>query len=151
MLFPYIELGKYAAEYRNFRWMTARENSTRSTSIVRPPEVYRRPYPQSKVEASDKAENDKGNNFGRIARSGLLDDYLLKIKAIDYLGIKVSHWMKFFRVMSENRTSEEIDRQLDGILETIKAEIEPNKIAPDYQNTLQEIIENLKNLKQQIS
>jgi hypothetical protein len=131
--------------------MTARENSTRSTSIVRPPEVYRRPYPQSKVEASDKAENDKGNNFGRIARSGLLDDYLLKIKAIDYLGIKVSHWMKFFRVMSENRTSEEIDRQLDGILETIKAEIEPNKIAPDYQNTLQEIIENLKNLKQQIS
>lgn len=151
LLFPYIELGKYAAEYRNFHWMTARENSTRSTSVIRPPEQYRRPYPQSKVEASDKAENDKGNNFGRIARSGLLDDYLTKIKTIDYLGIKVSHWMKFFRAMSENRTSEEIDRQLDGILGTIKAEIEPNKIAPDYENTLQEIIENLKNLKQQIS
>lgn len=151
LLMPFIELSKYAAEYRNFHWASARENTSRSTSVIRPPEQFRHPYPLSKVEASDKAENDKGNNFGRIARSGLLDDYLLKIKTIDYLGIKVSHWMKFFKAMSENRTSEEIDRELDRILVTIKSEIEPNRNTLDYQNTLQKIIENLKMLKDQIS
>jgi hypothetical protein len=150
LLFPYIESGKYAAEYRNFYWAKSRENSARNTSIIRPPEEHRHPYPQSKVEASDKAENDKGNNFGRIARAGLLDEYLLRVKAVDYLGIKVSHWMKFFKAMSENKTSEEIDKQLDGILETIRTEIEPNQAALSYQETLRAIVENLKQLKQQI-
>ena len=71
-------------------WIKSRETSTRSTSIIRPPIVFRHPYPQSKVEASDKAEGDKGNNFGRIARAGLLDDYLNKIKMIDVLRVDVS-------------------------------------------------------------
>jgi len=54
LLFPYIGLGKYAAEYRNFYWVKSRESSTRSLSIIRPPEKHRHPYPQSKVEASPK-------------------------------------------------------------------------------------------------
>lgn len=151
LMFPYIELGKYAAEYRNYYWIRSRETSTsRSTQIISPPKEYRHPYPQSKVEASDKAENDKGNNFGRIARAGLLDDYLLKIKAIDYLGIRVSHWMKFFKAMSENKTSAEIDKQLDTILANIVSEIQPNREIPEYQRIMQELIENLQRLKKSI-
>lgn len=148
LMSPYIELGKYAAEYRNFYWTKSREVSTRSTSIIRPPEAFRHPYPQSKVEASDKAEGDKGNNFGRIARAGLLDEYLLKIKMVDYLGIRVAHWMKFFKAMSENKTSAEIDKQLDGILALIVSEIDSTRKVPEYQKIIQEIIENLKKLKE---
>ena len=147
LMSPYIELGKYAAEYRNFYWTKSRETSTRSPSIIRPPISFRHPYPQSKVEASDKAEGDKGNNFGRIARAGLLDDYLVKIKMIDYLGIRVVHWMKFFKAMSENKTSAEIDKQLDGILASIVSEIDATRTVPEYQKTLQSIIENIKMLK----
>ena len=150
LMFPYIELGKYAAEYRNYYWSKSRETSTRSTMIVRPPVEFRRPYPQSKVEASDKAEGDKGNNFGRIARAGLLDEYLNKIKLIDYLGIRVSHWMKFFKAMSENKTSEEIDKQLDSILSSIITEIEQSRNIPEYQNIFLELFENLKKLKEKI-
>ena len=150
LMFPYIELGKYAAEYRNYYWSKSRETSTRSTMIVRPPVEFRRPYPQSKVEASDKAEGDKGNNFGRIARAGLLDEYLNKIKLIDYLGIRVSHWMKFFKAMSENKTSEEIDKQLDSILSSIVTEIEQSRNIPEYQNIFLELFENLKKLKEKI-
>ena len=150
LLFPYIELGKYAAEFRNYYWMKSRETSTRSTNIIRPNENILRPYPNSKVEASDKAENDKGNNFGRIARAGLLDDYLLKIKTVDYLGIKVSHWMKFFKAMSENKTSAEIDSQLDRILASMASEVKSNKPVPDYQDTFIEIVENLKKLNEEL-
>jgi hypothetical protein len=148
LMSPYIELGKYASQYRNYYWIRSRETSTsRSTQIIIPPQEHRHPYPQSKVEASDKAENDKGNNFGRIARAGLLDNYLLKIKAIDYLGIRVAHWMKFFRAMSENKTGTEIDKQLDSILANIVSEISPNKNIPEYQKIMQELIENLQRLK----
>ena len=150
LMLPYIELGKYAAEYRNHYWTKSRETSDRSTSIIRPPVEFRHPYPQSKVEASDKAEGDKGNNFGRIARAGLLDDYLSKIKMIDYLGIRVAHWMKFFKAMSENKTSGEIDKQLDGILSSIVSEIDATRKVSDYQSPLQEIIVNLKKLKESL-
>lgn len=147
LLFPYIELGKYAAEYRNYYWLKSRATSQRSSDIIRPPVAFRHPYPQSKMEASDKAEGDKGNNFGRIARAGLLDDYLDKIKRIDYLGIRVIHWMKFFRVMSENKTSEMIDKQLDSILSAVVTEIETTRDAPAYQQIFLDLIENLKKFK----
>lgn len=145
LMFPYVELSRYAAEFRNYYWSKSRETSDRSTAIVRPPEVFRRPYPQSKMESSDKAENDKGNNFGRIARSGLLDDYLSKIKVQDYLGIRVVHWMKFFKAMSENRTSNEIDKQLEGILSNIQADLKTQK-NEDQLTTLQMLVNNIKDL-----
>jgi hypothetical protein len=150
LLFPYIELGKYAAEYRNYYWSKSRATSDRSPNIIRPPIQFRHPYPQSKMEASDKADGDKGNNFGRIARAGLLDDYLDKIKRIDYLGIRVVHWMKFFKAMSENKTSEVIDKQLDSILSSIIVEIEPMRNQPVYQQIFVELIENLKRFKENI-
>ncbi len=78
LLFPYIELGKYIAEYRNYYWANSRQDSLRSTQIIRPPQEFRHPYPDSKVEASDKAQDDKGANFGRIARTGLLDTFDVK-------------------------------------------------------------------------
>lgn len=150
LLFPYIESSKYAAEFRNYYWMKSRESSTRSTNIIRPSEEIRRPYPQSKVEASNKAENDNGSNFGRIARAGLLDEYLMKIKGVDYLGIKVSHWMKFFKAMSENKTSEEIDNQLDKILDSMASEMKSGKSVQDYQETFREVVENLKKLNKEL-
>jgi hypothetical protein len=97
------------------------------------------------MESSDKAENDKGNNFGRIARSGLLDDYLAKIKVQDYLGIRVVNWMKFFKAMSENRTSNEIDKQLDGILSTIQADLKTKK-NHEQLLILQTLVDNLRDL-----
>jgi len=144
LMYPYIELSQYAAEYRNYYWINSREGTgIRSPEIIRPPAEFRRPYPKSKVESSDKAEGDKGNNFGRIARAGLLDDFLAKIKSVDYLGIRVAHWMKFFRVMSENRSSLEIDSALDGILENIKKEMD-RKDVPEHKMVLKQLVETLK-------
>jgi hypothetical protein len=151
LMIPYIELGKYAAEYRNYHWICSRETSnTRSAGIIRPPQERRHPYPQSKLESSDKAENDKGNNFGRIARAGLLDEYLSKIKLMDYLGIRVVHWMKFFKAMSENKTSAEIDKQLETILVSIVAESKQSQDIPEYQKIMQELIGNLQRLKKSL-
>jgi hypothetical protein len=146
LMTPFIEMGRYAAEYRNYCWVNSREETgVRSTSITRPPTAFRHPYPKSKVESSDKAEGDKGNNFGRIARSGLLDEFLLKIKSLDYLGVRIAHWMKFFKVMSENRSSLEIDAALNSMLESIKKEIE-DKETPQNKIILRRLVETLKEL-----
>jgi hypothetical protein len=151
LMTPYIELAKYAAEYRNYCWICSRKiANTRSTDIIPPPQECRHPYPQSKLESSDKAKDDKGSNFGRIARAGLLDEYLSKIKQMDYLGIRVLHWMRFFKAMSENKTSAEIDKQLDTILANIVTESKQSGDIPEYQKIMQELIENLQRLKKSL-
>lgn len=147
LLPPYLELGKYAAEYRNYYWVNSRENTgIRSTEIIRPPAEFRRPYPKSKVESSDKAEGDKGGNFGRIARAGLLDDFLAQTKNRDYLGIRVAHWMRFFKAMSENRTNTEIDTALNSILQSISKDLESLHNAPEHKVLLQQLVAILRSL-----
>ncbi len=133
LIFPYIELARFAAQFRNYYWVNSRESTgIRSTDIIRPPEEFRHPYPKSKEESSDKAEGDKGNNFGRIARAGLLDEYLAKTKSVDYLGIRVKHWMQFFKAMSENRSGEQIDLALKGVVNSISKSIENEKEVPEH-------------------
>ncbi|MFN0036360.1 MAG: hypothetical protein ACKVUS_14945 [Saprospiraceae bacterium] len=147
LLFPYLESARYAAEYRNYYWVNSRETTgQRSTDIIRPPEALRRPYPKSKMESSDKAEGDKGNNFGRIARAGLLDDFLEKTKLLNYLGIRVAHWMRFFKAMSENKTSQDIDRDLDGILLGMVKDMEQQNEIPEYKKVLHQLALTLKEL-----
>jgi len=146
LMSPYIELSRFAAEYRNYYWVNSREaTGLRSTSITRPPVEFRHPYPKSKTESSDKAEGDKGNNFGRIARSGLLNDFLVKVKSLDYLGVRVSHWMRFFKVMSENRTSLEIDAAMETMLENIKKEVAGTELS-EHKIILKQLVETLKEL-----
>lgn len=150
LLFPYTELSKYVAEYRNYYWIKSRQKSNRSENIVVPPSQLQHPYPESKVEASDKARDDKGGNFGRIARTRLLDDYLNQIRSVDYLGIQINHWIKFFRVMAETKTTTEIDRKLDRILIDIKHDIETTQQVPEYKEMLKDIVDRLQQFQRKL-
>jgi hypothetical protein len=144
LLAPYVEFGRYAAEYRNYHWQQSRIASGKNADIKRPKESIRRPYPLSKDEASDKADDDKGGNFGRIARTNIMNDYLVSIKALDSLGIKVGHWMKFFKAMSENNADAEIERQLDSLILQIKEDLPNSENRIQMQTALSEIVDNLK-------
>jgi len=41
--------------------------------------------------------DDKGKNFGRIARIGIMDEYVKKFENLSLLGIEVQDWRKFFK------------------------------------------------------
>lgn len=72
---PYVELARDVAEYRNYWWERVRE-AEGSTKIQSPSGSGVRPYPNARDEISDKAVKDKGKNFGRIARMGIMDEYV---------------------------------------------------------------------------
>ena len=149
LLSPYKESAKYAADYRNYYWQKSRMESGENPNILRPPAAKRHPYPSSKQEASDKAEEDKGGNFGRIARAGVLDEYMKGIKAQDYLGIRITHWITFFKAISETST----DAQIDNKLQRLKTQIQSNTTLPNigtdqkqYQEVFLEVVERLEEL-----
>jgi len=147
LLPPYKELAKYAAEYRNYYWQKSRIESNENPNIHRPPQENMHPYPDSKREASDEAEEDKGGNFGRVARAGIIDDYTANIKSQDYLGVKIAHWIQFFKAISETST----DLQIDKKIQRLKAQIqsEPSSFdegKSEYQAAYLEVIEQLEEL-----
>lgn len=91
---PYIQYALFLSEYRNYWWKYIRK-SNESNEIRTPINV--KPYPNAKSEISDSPINDKGNNFGRIARLGLMDDYITKIREHVLLDVTVNRWIKFFK------------------------------------------------------
>lgn len=136
LLSSYKELAKYAAQYRNYHWQTSRLQRDKDSTITSPPEANRHPYPDSKKEASDKAAHDKGNNFGRIARSGLINDYVAKIKSQDYLGITLNHWVEFFKAISETSTDRQISEKIESLKKKILAQSTPATSSKEEQRVL---------------
>lgn len=108
------------------------------------------PYPDSKQEASDQAIDDKGSNFGRIARAGLLDNYITKLKSLDYLGVKIAHWVEFFKAISETSTDIEIKHRINRLRKKILTETGISALSAS-QSAMLEILDQLEQLYQTLS
>jgi hypothetical protein len=115
LLRPSVEEAKYAAELRNHYWQYKRKGGTPGSVI---PAKYQQPYPALKTDqCSDSAAQDQGGNFGRVARYGLLDDFVLMTMKQELSGIPIRAWQIFFRTISEDGNSlETIERRLISAL-----------------------------------
>lgn len=99
---PFIASARYVAEYRNYWWQYLR-NAKSSTEIWSPEGVT--PYPRARDKISDKPVSDSGKNFGRIARVGLIDDYVRSFESLELLGIEVWRWRRFLKEKGEEAPS----------------------------------------------
>lgn len=109
---PFIESARYAAEYRNYHWQYIRKTS-QDTSIETPESVE--PYPSKSDQISDRAKYDSGGNFGRLARSGLMDDYLAKLNDVSLCGIRAVHWRDFLKTFQESTSEEDARSSLERL------------------------------------
>ena len=132
---PYVELAKYAAEYRNYWWKCIRKTKL-STEIVSPQDVS--PYPQKSDIISDKPEFDGGNNFGRFARTGVMDSYLERARRESLCGICAEYWLNFFKIFQEEKDEESINIELER-LRSLVTETEHEGV-PDLIDALDKIL-----------
>lgn len=114
---PFIESAKYAAEYRNYHWQHVRK-SAQSKGVTIPDGIS--PYPNKSDPVLDKPDSDGGGNFGRLARTGMMDDYMEKLNDIQLCGIKTVYWREFLKTFQENTT----DDQARVALERLKHKVE---------------------------
>ena len=98
---PFVESAKYAAEYRNHFWQNVRRTKQDITIAV--PEGVA-PYPVKSDQILDKPAQDGGGNFGRIARTGLMDQYKAKLDDIPLCGISTVYWREFLKTFQESMT-----------------------------------------------
>ena len=81
--------------------------------------IHQSPYPAGKIDqCSDRAEDDGGGNFGRVARYGLLDEFVKSTGKQEISGIPVRAWLTFFKIFSDNT------RNLDVVVTSIESALQ---------------------------
>jgi hypothetical protein len=114
---PFIESAKYAAEYRNYHWQYIRVTK-QDTSIEIRKGVG--PYPAKSDQILDKPHSDGGGNFGRLARTGMMDSYMQKLDHVQLCGIKTVYWRQFLKAFQESTTDAEARSALDRLRQRVQ-------------------------------
>jgi hypothetical protein len=107
---PYIEFAKYAAEYRNYHWQHVRQ--AKQPSAIRLAKGVS-PYPQKSDRICDEPTADAGGNFGRFARTGIMDAYLEEARSELVRGIEAKHWLSFFKAFQDNAAADAIEKAIE--------------------------------------
>lgn len=111
---PYIEQAKYVANLRTYYW----ENRSPHARSVEHPETH--PYPEPGSSYSDIVHDDRGGNFGRIARiHGLMDEWIEETMKTSLSGIEAKWWVRFFKLFDERGDEDIIRERFNRLATTI--------------------------------
>jgi hypothetical protein len=114
---PFVEQARYAAEYRNYHWQSLRDTK-QDRGITSPKNVG--PYPSKADPILDKPHSDAGGNFGRLARTGMMDTYIQKLNEVQLCGIKTIYWRQFLRAFQESTTDAEARSALERLRQRVQ-------------------------------
>lgn len=117
LLRPFAWSARAVAEQRNAYWREMREKRGRNGTII--PATHRRPYPSLADHCVDHAEDDAGGNFGRVARYGLLDEFVKATRAREVSGIPVMAWLTFFKHFGDGSRGGDLDALVAAVEEDL--------------------------------
>lgn len=93
---PYVVGARYAAELRNHWWQHQRVTQGNASINVSEHAGF---YPVKTDAISDLPAEDQ-SNFGRLARTGVMDQYMAEVFADNLMGIRIDKWQRFLRSAS---------------------------------------------------
>ncbi|MBV9850116.1 MAG: hypothetical protein JO250_10625 [Armatimonadetes bacterium] len=135
---PFVTGARYAAEYRNYWWQHVKEGGARNALRLSTVDHY---YPAKSEPISDVAVHDDGGNFGRFARTGIMDEYRERLFREELSGIPLSAWQKFLSAFSEDKTEAQINRAIDqAIAEAAKTAKPVSEGAEAAKNLLSRVL-----------
>jgi hypothetical protein len=114
---PFVVGAKHAAEVRNWYWQHSR-GARGDTAITMSQATT--PYPAKSDAIADRPAADSGN-FGRLARSGVMREYIAELFNDKLAGIPLSAWQRFLSLFTENQASDQVDTGLRRLAATLTA------------------------------
>ena len=101
---PFVTGARFAAEYRNWYWEYKKGGKSDNSIIL---STSTQNYPMKSDQISDQPKIDGGNNFGRFARTGVMDTYISQIFSEKLVGIPLVSWQRFLAIFTEGNTLDE--------------------------------------------
>jgi len=128
LLRPFIEEARFAAEHRNYYWSETR-GVTGAGAVVKTA-THQTPYPTKNQKFNDEAAVDAGGNFGRVARGGLMKDFIEGLMDYPLSGIPAKHWQSFLKIFADGARSATIEGGLARIkTQAAAAELDDVQVA----------------------
>ncbi|MER8465232.1 hypothetical protein [Mesorhizobium sp. M1396] len=106
---PFVIGARHAAEFRNWHWEHAKGGTNDNSLIL---STVSTNYPMKSDAIADRAVSDGGGNFGRLARSGVMKEYIENLFDDRLSGIPLWAWQKFLGLFKESKSDEFIERGL---------------------------------------
>lgn len=117
LMTPWTYSAKAAAEACKRHWIyreTENQKTLSERDVADPPNAT--PYSNDRTEINYKPQNDSGGNYGRLARTGIMDEFINESLGTDILGIPALNWMRFLKAHTDKKTFEEIKKNIDIIV-----------------------------------
>lgn len=140
LLRPFIEEARYAAEHRNYYWTVSRGVSGPDAEVVQATALS--PYPSKGHKFNDEPAKDKGKNFGRVARGGLMTDFITALLEQPISGIPARHWQSFLHIFAEGVEADVVERKL----RTMRADAERAGLTIDGLEAFDRVQDGLRDL-----
>lgn len=128
---PFVESAKQAAASRNYYWRHVRKTELNREIDV--PEGIQ-PYPRKSDQIDDKPRADD-SNFGRLARTRIMDEYRQKLDHVQLCGISSKYWRDFLKIFREKTTDKQARAALDHLRRKIERSVDDLE-APKAQSAL---------------
>ena len=122
---PFVTSAKDAARHRNQHWQG--RNTSLDTTIHLPEGVS--VYPSKADRIADKPASDAGGNFGRLARTGLMDDYIKQLDEERLCGIKTVFWRDFLRTFQDSTADEDAHAALARLKDRVGEDNRASSVA----------------------
>ena len=113
---PFVMGARHAAEYRNWYWQCKRKGSSDRGITLSTVNQF---YPTKSDMISDRPVSDSGGNFGRLARAGVMEDYISQLFEEKLAGIRLAGWQRFLSIFTEGATDKDIDSALQKIADSV--------------------------------
>ena len=108
LLRPFVSEARYAAQMRNYYWQYKRQ--AQNAAVV--PAPHQSPYPAKADKFNDEAASDTGGNFGRVARSEIMDAFIAALMDVPLSGVPARYWQQFLQIFAEGISGAEVDRKI---------------------------------------
>ena len=132
---PLITGARYAAEYGNWYWQYQKKGPS-DRGIALSAVITKHPAKADMI--SDRPVSDAGRNFGRIARTGIMDSYKADLFRERLAGIALEHWVSFLSLFTESTSDEKISRGLERISRSV-ARTRSRSSDPDRVRVLEDL------------
>lgn len=128
LLRPFVEEARFAAEHRNHYWSETR--GVIGPGALVKTATHQTPYPTKSRKFNDEASADAGGNFGRVARGGLMKDFIEGLMNYPLSGIPAKHWQSFLKIFADGARTATIDGGLARIkAQALASELDDTQIA----------------------
>lgn len=122
---PWIYSAKAAAEATKRYWVYERQTDKPLTLEQRGLETPHgvKPYMENARDKTNyKPINDGGNNFGRLARTGIMSAFVEETLLTDIVGIPANNWRLFLKAHTDSSSLQDIQKRIRSITKIPKSE-----------------------------